>query len=106
MFKANKHFIAGAVCPRCGELDVVIIWKDENNNFRSCINCDYQESIDDSKIEGTNANLITRVSTGLDEKVVLDDDEKPLRLLNTINADPIDSQSVNVSGRDKGTHNT
>lgn len=106
MFISNKRFIAGAVCPRCGILDVVVVWNDDTSVFRGCVNCDYQELMEDSETEVSNVNLITRVSSGFDEKIVLDDEEKPLRILSKVNEESTDSAGLDLAESGKDTSNS
>lgn len=40
-----KRFIAGAVCPRCGEMDCIRTFRDEEGEYKECIRCDYEESM-------------------------------------------------------------
>ena len=48
----NKRFIAGAVCPRCGELDKVFTYQTQKvgvaelKKWRACAACDFSESLD------------------------------------------------------------
>ena len=37
-----RRFIAGAVCPRCGEQDKIVV--DTATDTRECVRCDYKES--------------------------------------------------------------
>ncbi len=38
-----KRFIAGAVCPRCGEMDRLVTYVKDGGTFRECVNCDFEE---------------------------------------------------------------
>lgn len=38
-----KRFVAGAVCPRCGEMDKIRSYTTEEGSFRDCVNCDFEE---------------------------------------------------------------
>lgn len=40
-FSANRRFIAGAVCPRCGAMDTVVV--DRDSDQRECIACGFAE---------------------------------------------------------------
>jgi len=39
----TKRFIAGAVCPRCGEMDRLVSFSDESGTFKECVACDFTE---------------------------------------------------------------
>ncbi|WP_299182235.1 YheV family putative zinc ribbon protein [uncultured Neptuniibacter sp.] len=40
-----KRFIAGAVCPRCGEMDCIRTYRDDEREYKECIRCDYEDSM-------------------------------------------------------------
>ncbi|WP_027858534.1 YheV family putative zinc ribbon protein [Marinobacterium jannaschii] len=40
-----KRFIAGAVCPRCAELDTLRMYRDEEREHRECVRCDFTDSM-------------------------------------------------------------
>lgn len=40
-----KRFIAGAVCPRCGKMDSVRMHRDEEREYRECIECGFSDSL-------------------------------------------------------------
>ena len=56
-----KRFVAGAVCPRCGEMDKLRTWRDEVKEYRECVKCQY---LDAMRLDGRNApeELDTRVN--------------------------------------------
>jgi len=58
---ANPHrrrFIAGAVCPRCGKMDKIVV--DMESQTRECIDCGFNE---DRPADNSNTSeLPTRVS--------------------------------------------
>lgn len=44
----NRRFIAGAVCPRCGELDKIVRFQEADASgvleyYRACVRCDFKE---------------------------------------------------------------
>jgi uncharacterized protein len=41
----KKRFIAGAVCPRCAEMDKIVMYEQDGKNFRECVNCDYEDTL-------------------------------------------------------------
>lgn len=38
-----KRFVAGAVCPRCGEMDRLVTYTNDAGTYKECVNCDYEE---------------------------------------------------------------
>ncbi|MFA7553181.1 MAG: YheV family putative zinc ribbon protein [Spongiibacteraceae bacterium] len=44
-----KRFIAGAVCPRCAEMDKLLMYDDDQQQqVRECVRCGYQDVMTDS----------------------------------------------------------
>ncbi len=43
MKKEQKRFIAGAVCPRCREIDKLFVYRLADKKFRECVSCDFLE---------------------------------------------------------------
>ena len=62
----QKRFIAGAVCPRCGEMDRIRAWEQHGVRYRDCVSCDFfeQAAIEDE----TAAELETRVNREREEQ--------------------------------------
>ncbi len=55
----KRRFIAGAVCPRCSEMDKIVV--DLDNDSRECVACGYAQGR--PKDSGADASeLPTRVS--------------------------------------------
>ena len=43
-----KRFIAGAVCPRCAEIDKLVMYHNESaQQVRECVRCGYQDVMTD-----------------------------------------------------------
>ncbi len=38
----RRRFIAGAICPQCGELDKLQCWEEAGIPHRACVRCGYQ----------------------------------------------------------------
>ena len=38
-----KRFVAGAVCPRCGEMDTIRVYRNDIREYRECVRCDYMD---------------------------------------------------------------
>nr|WP_211333733.1 YheV family putative zinc ribbon protein [Sinobacterium caligoides] len=42
-----KRFVAGAVCPRCSEMDKIKSWNDDEGQHRECVSCGYSDVMND-----------------------------------------------------------
>lgn len=38
-----KRFVAGAVCPRCAEMDCIRVYRNDIREYRECVRCDYKD---------------------------------------------------------------
>jgi len=79
----TKRFIAGAVCPRCGEMDTVRMYRDEEREYRECVKCGFSDSL---RLDGRpDPQLIeTRVSGERSDRAPEsqpDDSPQPIRIL-------------------------
>jgi len=67
-----KRFIAGAVCPRCGEMDRLVTYTTDDGTFKECVSCDYEEKqlvqVDPGEME-TRVNQLTEEES-LDENSI------------------------------------
>ncbi len=57
-----KRFVAGAVCPRCGEMDTIRVYRNDIREYRECVKCDY---VDGQNLDGSPdpaEELATRVT--------------------------------------------
>ncbi len=70
MNKDQKRFIAGAVCPRCAELDKIFVYRVEGTSVRECANCDFIEQQQFEPIFQEPATRATRDSGVNQERVV------------------------------------
>ena len=44
---SKRHFIAGAVCPACSELDRVQMWDEDSAPHRECVSCGYADTLNE-----------------------------------------------------------
>tara|TARA_B110000503_G_scaffold141619_1_gene235694 strand:- start:114 stop:359 length:246 start_codon:yes stop_codon:yes gene_type:complete len=65
MFKAQKRFIAGAVCPRCSEMDKLTVFSEDDKDFRECVSCGFKEQM---FLQSVPKELETRVNLTSEEK--------------------------------------
>lgn len=75
-----KRFVAGAVCPRCGRMDCIRMYRDDEREFRECVHCDFEDS---QRLDGVvetagDKELKTRVNQA---RPVLDAGERPIRFV-------------------------
>jgi len=61
----RRRFIAGAVCPRCGEMDKIVV--DLDSDERECVACDFSERRPQNG--GQPSELPTRVSRAAARRV-------------------------------------
>jgi len=61
----RRRFIAGAVCPRCSQMDTIVV--DPDSDERSCVACGFSESRPGHA--GRAPELPTRVSRGAARRV-------------------------------------
>lgn len=65
MTNKNKRFIAGAVCPRCAKLDKIVMYREDGNDIRECISCDYTDKM---QFKTVQREIETRVNVTEEEK--------------------------------------
>lgn len=63
--KIQKRFIAGAVCPKCAEMDKIVVYKKDGKDFRECVSCGYS---DEMHFQKNVRELETRVNVTDEEK--------------------------------------
>lgn len=80
MSKPIKRFVAGAVCPRCGEMDKLRTWRDEAQEHRECIQCGYSDVM---RLDGLNGpdELTTRVNQPRETEPQLKSDEQVINFV-------------------------
>jgi uncharacterized protein len=71
----KKRFIAGARCPRCGEMDSLTLYTQNEQRFRECVSCDFHEVM---HFAPQTQELPTRVNTSAEEKAA---QVQPVRLI-------------------------
>jgi len=59
-FKTKKRFIAGAACPKCAALDKVVMYKEDEKDYRECVACGFK---DEMRFNASPRELVTRVNT-------------------------------------------
>ncbi len=77
----TKRFIAGAVCPSCGEMDTLRMFTSETGQqYRECVECEFSSQLEDElKLKGDLPEA--RISR---EETVLEDNVDIVRILGSI----------------------
>lgn len=75
--KRPRRFIAGVVCPKCSAMDKTVMYSNEQEEVRECVSCGFTQTMREHEAESNE--LVTRV-TPLG-KPILDEDEKPLKII-------------------------
>ena len=81
MTQSKKRFIAGAVCPKCSEMDKTLVYhNDAGEEVRECVSCGFTQTNSEQQQQDQLATeLTTRVTP--QGKAILDDGEQPLRII-------------------------
>ena len=79
----QRRFIAGAVCPRCAQMDKIVMYDSEaGERVRECVSCGYRDSLDE---RGNPIELATRVNQPrAGEKPLAHEDE--VRVIHIVDA--------------------
>jgi uncharacterized metal-binding protein (TIGR02443 family) len=73
--KSIKRFVAGAVCPRCGEMDRIVTYTNDEGTFKECVSCDYEEK---QLVQVEPGEMGTRVNQLSEEE---SHDENPVQVV-------------------------
>ncbi len=67
-YSSKRRFIAGAVCPRCSEMDKLVVYSEAGKDYRECVACGYK---DEMRFKPVARELETRVNvTETDKEAV------------------------------------
>jgi uncharacterized protein len=64
-YSTTRRFVAGAVCPRCSEMDKLVVYNQEGKDYRECVACGYKEEM---HFKPVTRELDTRVNQTEEEK--------------------------------------
>lgn len=64
-YSTTRRFVAGAVCPRCSEMDKLVVYNQEGKDYRECVACGYKEEM---HFKPVARELETRVNQTEDDK--------------------------------------
>lgn len=70
MTKQKKRFIAGAVCPRCAQMDKLFVYRIDDRNFRECVHCEFLEEQQFTPIQHEPTTRVTR-DTGVNKEQIV-----------------------------------
>ncbi len=78
----KKRFIAGVVCPKCGEMDRTVMYRnDQDDEVRECISCGYSQTLSEHIQEESLATELTTRVTPVDGKAVRDEGVQALKII-------------------------
>lgn len=60
----KKRFIAGAICPRCKVLDRIVMYREDDVDYRECIACGFA---DEARFKPQVREMQTRVNTSAEQ---------------------------------------
>jgi hypothetical protein len=64
-YSSKRRFVAGAVCPRCSEMDKLVVYSEDGKDFRECVACGYKEEM---RFKPVQRELETRVNLTDEDK--------------------------------------
>ncbi len=64
-YSTTRRFVAGAVCPRCSEMDKLVVYNQDGKDYRECVACGYKEEM---HFKPVTRELDTRVNQTEEEK--------------------------------------
>ena len=64
-YSTKRRFVAGAVCPRCSEMDKLVVYNEEGKDYRECVACGYK---DEMRFKPQARELETRVNQTAEDK--------------------------------------
>lgn len=64
-YSNKRRFVAGAVCPRCSEMDKLVVYNDGGKDYRECVACGYKEEM---RFKPVTRELETRVNQSEEDK--------------------------------------
>ncbi len=65
VYSNKRRFVAGAVCPRCSEMDKLVVYSENGKDYRECVACGYK---DEMHFKPVARELETRVNQSEEEK--------------------------------------
>lgn len=87
MFKSNKRFIAGAVCPKCSEMDKLVMYANEDGReTRECVACGYKDTMKSEAEMAEDAAQAAQINTRVtpEGKPLRDDGEQAIKIFDAM----------------------
>lgn len=80
-YSNKRRFVAGAVCPRCSEMDKLVVYSEEGKDYRECVACGFKDEM-----------IFKYGSRELETRVNKTEEETPVEVINilTFSADKSD----------------
>jgi hypothetical protein len=44
-YSSQRRFVAGAVCPRCSEMDKLVVYSEAGKDYRECVACGFKDEM-------------------------------------------------------------
>jgi uncharacterized metal-binding protein (TIGR02443 family) len=66
-YSNKRRFMAGAVCPRCSQMDSIVVYNLDGKDFRECVKCDFKEEM---RLNIATSELGTRVNQKTEHETV------------------------------------
>lgn len=60
----KKRFIAGAICPRCEAVDRIVMYREQDIDYRECVACGFA---DEARFKPHLREIQTRVNTSAEQ---------------------------------------
>ena len=68
-YSTKRRFMAGAVCPRCAEMDKLVVYNHEGKDYRECVSCGFKEEMRLNVAAGELATRVHKTETHDDSAV-------------------------------------
>jgi uncharacterized metal-binding protein (TIGR02443 family) len=78
VFRAQRRFIAGAVCPKCAVMDKLVVFKKDDKSFRECVSCGYHQEM---KFSPTFKPLPTRLDLAKEKAKKDEESQEVVRIV-------------------------
>ena len=80
-YSTKRRFMAGAVCPRCSQMDTIVVYNIDGKDFRECVSCDFKEEM---RLNIATSELQTRVNHN--------DHHEDVQVINILPVKPFDTK--------------
>ena len=78
----KRRFIAGAVCPKCEQMDKIQMYDDDNHQrWRECVSCGFKELLEDQPNDQPELNTRVNQPVAGEESLAHEDDVQVVNLI-------------------------